>query len=202
MERDIARRISQLRIWIVAATMLAAMHAAGQESKSSWTLLRDSSGATEVSARSEITAPHGSGFAILKIRFQPTANPAAIVYLTIESPQRLPLFPFEKYDGPVDKTEQEFIKFEIAPRYPGGMGTVRVMPNGFYTVTPLDAFAFDTIDKRVVSLLLGAKDGQELSVTVNGPPISIQVAFETTGLKRLLDQIGLRARSLSSSGGK
>jgi hypothetical protein len=104
------------------------------------------------------------------------------------------MFPFEKYDGPVDKTSNEFMRFEFAPGGQGRTRTVKVMvPNGSYSVNPRDAFVFETIEKNVVSFLLDVKDGQKLSVMVNGPPSTIHVAFDTTGLKKLLDQVGLRA---------
>jgi hypothetical protein len=116
-----------------------------------------------------------------------------IVYLIVESPKRLPSFPFEKYDGPVDKTQEEFIKFEITSRDQGRTRSMKVMPNGFYAVNPPDAFEFDTIEQSVVPFLLEVRDGQKLSITVNGPPSSIRVAFDTTGLKKLFDQMGLSA---------
>jgi hypothetical protein len=169
------------------------MAALGQESKSTWTSERAQSGITEISARSEIAAPQGAGFATLKIKHQPGITPPVIVYLIVESPNRIPLFPFGKYDGPVDRTQEEFIEFELAPGDQGRTRTVKAMPDGYYSVTPADAFVFDTIEKGVVSFLLAAKDGQKLNVMVNGLPSSIKVSFNTTGLQKLLEQAGLKA---------
>jgi hypothetical protein len=178
---------------MVAAILVTTISTFSQESKSSWRLLRAPSGVTEISARSEIVAPRGAGFATLKITYQPGVNPPVIVNLIVESPKRLPIFPFDKYEGPVDKTKNEFIRFEVAP---GDNVKIRSMnvkvPNGYYSVTPPGAFVVETIDKSAVSFLLDVKDGQKLSVMVNGPPSSIQVAFDTTGLKQLLDQVGLK----------
>jgi len=190
---------------------VTAIPAFGQESDGSWNLVRNSAGATDVSARSEITAPHGSGTAILKIRFRPRDSNRAksdckcvvvpmIVYLIVESPKRLPSFPFDKYDGPVEKTSNEFMKFELVPGNQGNARTVKVMvPNGGYSGELPDAFEFETFEKSVVSLLSDVKDGQRLSVMVNGPPSSIQVTFDTTGLKKLLDQAGLNSVHKSGS---
>ena len=198
-------------MWCMAGIiLLATIPALGQESKSSWTLVKDSNGAADVSARSEITTPKGSGFAILNIRYQPKDAAQAkadckcvvvpvIVSLIVESPKRLPMFPFEKYEGPVDKTSDEFMTFEVAPHGQGRTRTVKVMPNGFYSVDPQDAFIFDTLEKKIMSFLLEVRDGQKLSVMVNGAPKSIQVAFDTTGLKKLLDQVGLKAAPRESS---
>jgi hypothetical protein len=163
-----------------------------QESGGSWKLVKGPNGYSEVSARSEITAPQGAGFAILKIKRQPGVTPPVIVYLIVESPRRLPMFPFEKYDGPVDKTHNEFMTFEVPSGDRSRILSLKLMPNGFYGVDPPDAFVFDTIDNKVVPFLLEAKDGQKLTVGVNGPPTSIQVSFDTTGLKQLLDQMGLK----------
>jgi hypothetical protein len=117
-----------------------------------------------------------------------------IVDLIVE-PKRLPLFPFEKYDGPVEKTKDEFISFEVVP----GTQTVKVMPNGGYITIPPEAseesFEFETIEKSVVRFLLNVKDGQKLRVMVNGHPSSIRFVFDTTGLKELLDQAGLKSVS-------
>jgi len=194
MQRAIKHQILKLRIWVAtAAILVAAIPASGQESKSSWKLKKSSIRGFDISTRSEIASPQGAGFATLMIKYQPTVTPPAIVYLFVESPKQLPLFPFVKYDGPVDRTEKEFIKFEVAPEDPVRARTVKVMPDGYYGDTPPGAFVFDTIEKRVVSFLSKVKDGQKLIVTVNGPPSSIQVAFDTTGLKKLLDQVGLKA---------
>jgi hypothetical protein len=182
---------NELRIWCAFAAILALISStACQESRNSWKVVRDSSGIPEISARSEIAAPEGAGYATFKIRYQEGVTPPVIVDLIIESPKRLPFFPFEKYDGPVDKTKNEYIRFEVAPENQGGNPSVQVMPNGDYND---NAFTFDTLDSRVVSFLLQVKDGEKLNVTVNGPPSSIHVSFDTTGLKSLLDKIGLKA---------
>jgi hypothetical protein len=194
MHRTNMRRITQARIWCtVAAILVASIPAWGQESKSSWMLVREQAGANEVSARSEIAMPQRAGFATLKITYRAGGNPAMIAYLIVESPRRLPSFPFEKYDGPIDKTRNEFMTFEVGAGDKGKTRSMKVMPSGFYSVTPPDAFVFDTMDKGVASLLLEVKDGQKLTITVNGPPSSIQVVFDTTGLKQLFDQLGLKA---------
>lgn len=206
-----ANWIMQPRMLCMAgAILVATIPVLSQESKNSWTLVKDLTGVAEVSSRSEITVPKGSGFAILNIRYQ--AGDAAlakadckcvvvpvIVSLIVESPKRLPTFPFEKYDGPVDKTSNELMRFEVAPEGQGRTRTVKVMPNGFYGVDPQDAFVFDTLEKSVVSFLLEVRDGQKLNVMVNGPPNSIQVSFDTTGLKKLFDQVGLKAVPRQSS---
>ncbi len=143
--------------------------------------MKGATGVTDLSARSEITAPQGSGFAVLNIEYRTVDTASAkpdckcvlvpvSVRLTVESPKKLPQFPFEKYDGPVDKTKNEFIRFEIAPANQSRIRTVKVMPNGGYVDFPQEAFAFDTIDKSVVSFLLAAKDKQKVSVMMNGPP--------------------------------
>jgi ABC-type transport system substrate-binding protein len=178
---------------MAAAILVATIPALGQESKSSWKLEKSPIRGIDISARSEIASPQGAGFATFKITYQPGVNPSVIVNLIVESPKRLPNFPFEKYDGPVDMTKNEFIRFEVAPGNHGMTQTMKVMPSGYYGVTPPDAFLFETIDKSVASFLLDVKDGQKLSVMVNGPPSSIQVAFDTAGLKQLLDQAGLKA---------
>lgn len=187
-----------------SSQQLTTIPALGQESKSSWKLVKGATGITDVSARSEIITPQGSGFAILNIEYRTEDTASAkpdckcvlvpvSVSLIVESPKHLPQFPFEKYDGPVDKTKNEFIKFEIAPGNQSRVRTVKVMPNGGYVDIPPEAFAFDTSEKSVVSFLLDVKDGQKLSVMVNGLPSSIHVAFDTTGLKKLLNQMGLMA---------
>jgi len=197
MQRVIMRQIVQLRIWCMAAAILmATIPAFSQGSRSSWSLVRIRSGVSEISARSEIVAPQEAGFATLKITCQPGVNPPVIVNLIVESPKHLPMFPFEKYDGPVDMTQNEFIRFEVIPGDQGGTRIMKVMPTGYYGVTPPDAFLFETIEKSVVSFLLNVKDGQKLSIMVNGPPSSIQVTFDTTGLKQLLDQAVPRQNSV------
>jgi hypothetical protein len=180
-------------MWCAVAVLLAVtIPAFSQESQGAWKLMNDPAGGNQVSARSEITTPQGAGFASLKIKHQAGVNPPTIVYLIVESPKRLPVFPFEKYDGPVEKTPSEYMAFEASGEF-GRTRSVKVIPNGFYSVTPPDAFVFDTIDRGVVSFLLEVKDGQKLSVLVNGPTNPIHVAFETTGLKQLLAQMGLKA---------
>jgi hypothetical protein len=192
MQRYTICLIVRFRAWCMAAALLiTSATALAQQSGSPWTLDRTPSGAIELSARSEIAAPQGAGFAILKIIRRTSGDPKVIVYLIVESPKRIPTFPFDKYDGPVDKTSKEFITFEVAPGYHEALSGVKVMPNGYYAVTPPDAFVFDTIDKRVLPFLLAMKDGQKLSVMVNGPPSSIRVVFDTTGLKQVLGQMGL-----------
>lgn len=192
MQRVIKRRTLQPLIWIAAAAILmAAIPAFAQESKSLWKLEKSTIRGFDISARSEIATPQGAGFATFKITCQPGVTPPAIVYLIIESPKQLPLFPFEKYDGPVEKTSSEFIRLDVASGNQGQIRSLNVeVPNGGYND---GAFTFDTIEKSVVSFLLKVNDGQKLTVTVNGPPSSIQVAFDTTGLKKLLDQVGLKA---------
>ena len=185
------RRIIQLRIWCTAAVILiAAMPASAQESKSQWKLEKSSIRGFDISARSEIATPQGAGFATFRITCQPGVTPPVIVDLIVEFPKQLPLFPFEKYDGPVDKTSNEFIRLDVAS---GDQGRIRSLnlkvPNGGYND---GGFIFDTIEKSVVSFLLKVNDGQKLSVIVNGPPSSIHVSFDTTGLKQLLDQVGLK----------
>jgi hypothetical protein len=171
--------------------LVAAITASGQEATNSWKLEKSPIRGFDILARSEIASPKGAGFATLKIKCQPGVTPPAIVYLLIESPKQLPLFPFEKYDGPVEKTSKEFMTFDVASGGQDRTQTLKVnVPNGGYDD---EVFAFDTIEKDVVSFLLKVKDGQKLTVKVNGPPSTIQVAFDTTGLKKLLDQVGLRA---------
>jgi hypothetical protein len=173
---------------------LAALPALGQGSTRSWALEKDNVRGIDISARQEIQSPHGAGFARFRITYQPGVNPPVIVYLIIESPKQLPLFPFDKYDGPIDKTKNEFITLELAPSEGGTTQTIKwAAPNGSYAVTPPDAFVFDTVDKSVVSFLLKAGDEQKLRVTVNGVPRSIQVAFDTSGLKTLFHHVGLTA---------
>ncbi len=185
------RRTIQLRIWFaIAAILLATIPALGQQSKSPWRLKKSPIRGVEVSARSEISAPQGAGYATFKIWYQPGVNPPVIIDLIIESYKRLPVFPFEKYAGPVEMTGEEFVRFEVAGDDLGGSRVLKVMPNGGYRD---DTFFFDTIDKSAVSFLLGVRDGQKLSVMVNGLPSSIRVAFDTTGLKQLLDHVGLKA---------
>jgi len=86
----------------------------------------------------------------------------------------------------VDKTTTEFIRLDVAS---GNQGRIRSLnwdvPNGGYND---GGFTFDTIEKNVFSFLLRINDGQKLTVLVNGPPSSIKVAFDTTGLKELLDK--------------
>jgi len=173
---------------MIAAVLMVTAPCLAQESDSPWKLVQGPAGATEISTRSEIVAPNGAGFATLKILQRASGKPAVIVYLIIESPKSLPSFPFDKYDGPVDKTAKEFIKFEVAPKKQGTASSVKVMPNGYYGVEPPDAFVFDTIDKSVISFLTRIRDGQILTVMVNGSPSSLRVAFDTTGLKKLLNQ--------------
>ena len=185
------RRIIQPRIWCTAAAILiAAIPASAQESKGQWKLEKSAIRGFDISARSEIATPQGAGFATFRITCQPGVNPPVIVELIVESPKQLPLFPFEKYDGPVDKTSNEFIRLDVAS---GDQGRIRSLnlkvPNGGYND---GGFIFDTIEKSVVSFLLKVNDGQKLSVIVNGPPSSIHVSFDTTGLKQLLDQVGLK----------
>jgi hypothetical protein len=183
----------------MAATVLTGTAPSlAQESASPWKSAKDPSGATEVSARSEIAAPQGAGFAILKILYPVGGNPSVIVYLIVESPKRLPAFPFDLYDGAVDKTEKEFIKFEVASEKQGSARSVKVMPNGFHTATPPGVFVFATIEKSVVSFLSRIRDGQRLTVMVNGTPSSLRVSFNTTGLKKLLDQTGLKTEKKGS----
>jgi hypothetical protein len=178
-------------MWSIAALMLT-ISVFSQESQKTWKLMNDSAGGYEVSARSEISTPKGAGFAILKIKHQAGVNPPSIVYLIVESPKRLPMFPFEKYDGPVEKPSSEYMAFQVSGAS-SRTRSVKVIPNGFYSVTPPDAFIFDTIDKSVVSFLLDVKDGQKLSVIVNSPANPIHVVFETAGLKQLLAQMGMKA---------
>ena len=191
MQRVIKRRTLQPRIWIAAAAILmAAIPAFAQESKSLWKLEKSTVRGFDISARSEIATPQGAGFATLKITCQPGVIPPAIVYLIVESPNQLPLFPFEKYDGPVEKTSSEFIRLDVASGNQGRIRSLNVeVPNGGYND---GAFAFDTIEKSVVSFLSKVNDGQKLTVLVNGPPSSIQVAFDTTGLRQLLEEVGLK----------
>jgi len=193
MLRTTLHRIIRIVAWCTVATVVTATAPSfAQGSDSPWTSAQAPSGATEVSARSEIAAPQGSGFAILKILYK-AGKPAVIVYLIVESPQRLPIFPFDKYDGPVDKTQEEFIKFEVTSEKQGSARSVKVVaPNGYYGVTPRDAFVFDIVDKSVVSFLSHIRDEQRLTVTVNGTPSSLRVSFDTTGLKKLLDQMSLK----------
>jgi hypothetical protein len=166
------------------------MPASAQESKSQWKLEKSAIRGFDISARSEIATPQGAGFATFKITCQPGVTPPVIVDLIIESPKQMPLFPFEKYDGPVDKTSSEFIRLDVASGNQGRIRSLNVdVPNGGYND---GAFIFDTIEKSVVSFLLKVNDRQKLNVLVNGPPSSIQVAFDTTGLKQLLDQVGLK----------
>lgn len=146
----------------------------------------------DISARSEITAPQGAGFATFKIAYQPGVVFPVTVSLIVESPKRLPRFPFEKYDGPVDRTQNEYMRLELASRNAGATRAIQLMPNGDSVDLPPEAFVFSTIEKRIARFLLTVKDGQKLSVIVNGPPSSIRVSFDTTGLKKLLDQIGLK----------
>jgi hypothetical protein len=172
---------------------MAAIPAFAQGSKSLWKLEKSAIRGFDISARSEIATPQGAGFATFKITCQSGVIPPAIVYLIIESPKQLPLFPFEKYDGPVDKTSSEFIRLDVDSGNQGRIRSLNVeVPNGGYND---GAFTFDTIEKSVVSFLLKVNDGQKLTVLVNGPPSSIQVAFDTTGLKKLLDEAGLKAVS-------
>jgi len=175
----------------VAAILVATIPALGQESKSSWKVEKSSIRGLDISARSEIASPQGAGFATLKITCQPGVTRPVIVYLIVESPKQLPLFPFEKYDGPVDKTSNEFIRLDVAS---GNQGRIRSLnwevPNGGYND---GVFIFDTIEKSVVSFLLGINDGQKLTVLVNGRPKSIQVSFDTTGLKKLLEQARMKS---------
>jgi hypothetical protein len=193
MQRAYARRIAKCGMWCIVALFLrVTIPAFSQESQGAWKLMNDPAGGYEVSARSEISTPQGTGFATLKIKHQAGANPPSIVYLIVESPKRLPMFPFEKYDGPVEKTPSEYMAFEVSGEL-GRTRSVKVIPNGFYSITPPDAFIFDTIDKGVVSFLLEVKDGQKLSVTVNDPTNPIHVVFETAGLKQLLAQMGMKA---------
>ena len=185
------RRIIQPRIWCTAAAILiAAIPASAQESKGQWKLEKSAIRGFDISARSEIATPQGAGFATFRITCQPGVTPPVIVDLIVEFPKQLPLFPFEKYDGPVDKTSNEFIRLNVAS---GDQGRIRSLnlevPNGGYND---GGFIFDTIEKSVVSFLLKVNDGQKLSVIVNGPPSSIHVSFDTTGLKQLLDQVGLK----------
>ena len=185
------RRIIQPRIWCTAAAILiAAIPASAQESKGQWKLEKSAIRGFDISARSEIATPQGAGFATFRITCQPGVTPPVIVDLIVEFPKQLPLFPFEKYDGPVDKTSNEFIRLDVAS---GDQGRIRSLnlkvPNGGYND---GGFIFDTIEKSVVSFLLKVNDGQKLSVIVNGPPSSIHVSFDTTGLKQLLDQAGLK----------
>ena len=182
-------RIVGVLLWCLnAAALTVTAPCLAQELDSSWKSIQRPSGATEISARSEIVAPHGAGFATLKILQRASGKPRVIVYLIIESPKRVPSFPFDKYDGPVDKTAKQFIKFEVAPKKQGTTSSVKIMPNGYYGVEPPDAFVFDTIDKSVVSFLTRLRDGQILKVIVNGSPSSLQVAFDATGLNKLLNQ--------------
>jgi len=198
------RKHIQRMLCTAGIVLVAAIPAFGQESEGSWSFVKDTEGVTFITARSEITAPQGSGIAMLRIRFQPRDSNRAksdckcvvvpvIVDLIVESPKRLPDFPFDKYDGPVEKTSNEFIRFELASADRGKARTVKVMPNGGYGGDLPDVFEFETNEKSVVSFLLDVKDGQRLSVMVNGPPSSIHVTFDTTGLKKLIDQVGLDA---------
>ena len=192
MRQAMKHRFLHVRIWFAtAAILVVAIFASGQESKSSWTAEKSAIRGVDISARSEISSPQGSGFATLKIKCQPGVTPPAIVYLSIESPEKLPSFPFDKYDGPVNKTDNEFIRFTITSVGQDRLQTLKVkVPNGGYDD---GVFVFDTIEKSVVSFLSKVKDGQKLTVTVNGPPSSIQVVFNTTGLKKLLDNAGVEA---------
>ena len=191
MLRATKHRILQFQVWFASAAILVAgITASGQEATNSWKLEKSPVRGFDISARSEIASPQGAGFATLKIKCQPGVTPPAIVYLLIESPKQLPLFPFEKYDGPVDKTDKEFMRFDVVSGGQDRTQTLKVsVPNGGYD----DAvFAFDTIEKSVVSFLSKVNDGQKLTVLVNGPPSSIQVAFDTTGLRQLLEEVGLK----------
>jgi hypothetical protein len=194
MLRTTLYRITAFSALCMAANVLTAPSPSlAQETESRWVSAQDPSGATEVSARSEIAAPKGAGFATLKILHRTDGKPAVIVYLIVESPKRLSSFPFDKYDGPVDKTDREFIQFEVGNTKQGSTSSVKVMPNGYYGVNPPGAFVFDTIDKSVVSFLSRIRDGQRMTVRVNGPPDSVRIVFDTTGLRTLLDQMNLKA---------
>jgi hypothetical protein len=175
----------------VAAAFLT-VPALAKQTSSPWVLAQGPNGATEVSARSEIAAPQGSGFAVLKIIHPAGDNPEVIVNLIVEAPKRLQVFPFDKYEGPVDKTAKEFMSFDIASRDRGAIGPAKVMPNGYYSASLPGAFVFETIDKKLVRLLLGIGDGQKLTVMVNGRPNSIRVVFDTTGLKKILHRMGMK----------
>jgi hypothetical protein len=174
---------------LAAAVLIAALPACGQQHQSAWKLVRESDGFTEISARSEISTPKDAGFAVLRIVRGAGRQPGISVSLVVESPKRLPQFPFEKYDGPIDKTRQEFMDFEVVPGVQGKTAVRALVPNGGYVPTPPEAFAFTTSREDVIRALSGVRDGQKLNITVNGSPNSIQVAFDTTGLKQLIDQM-------------
>jgi hypothetical protein len=76
------------------------------------------------------------------------------------------------------------------PRFGGGS---RVLPSGYYGITPPGSFTFEIINSKIKCFLSGIKDGQKLRVDVNGSPNSIEVIFETDGLEEILKGAGLRA---------
>lgn len=112
MPQFILYRMLRMRmVCLLLAFGIAAQTAVGQ--KTLWTLEKKSAEATEISGRSAITSPEGAGFATFKVTYQPRVEPQVSFDLIVETPERLSRFPFAKYDGPVDRTDSEFIRFAL-----------------------------------------------------------------------------------------
>ena len=167
-----------LSLWVV---LMSASIVSYAQLPSAWDFARLENGKSSVSSRTAVLRPKDGGFAVLKVEKGAGKGAGVKLVLIIENPKLMPKFPFGSFEGPVDKTTNDFMTFQASVG--GRKKEMKCAPNGGYAPGGGGGFQFSTINSRMISFMKGLSDGSCLRVKVHAEGNeAIEVEFKTDGL--------------------
>jgi hypothetical protein len=177
-----------MRIPIIATLSFISLFSSQNSTNENWEISQESHGKTFAFAIGKIKTPIKSGYARLLIEPGRGEKVGTKISLVIESPKILRNFPFDRYEGPVEKSQNEYMCVTVTNVK--ARKSVLVKPNGYYSELIPGCFMFSSLDPRLMNLLRDVQDGNQIIVSVNAVDgNSILVEFKTADLQKMLKKL-------------
>ena len=165
---------------ILLLSTLSLLGAGDDEGK--WKIALLQNGKSQISVRGAISAPPQAGFARLIVEKGVGPKGRFKVIFLIESPNSLEAFPFNKFEGPIEKSKDDFMTLSEVGSHPEKV--IRCVPNGGFVGVDHTGFQFSSVSPQLISFLKELHEPSKLRVTIHSSS-SKEIQFEcvTEGLK-------------------
>jgi hypothetical protein len=147
-----------------------------------WHYILKENGKKALIYRTTISNPKESGHATLSIEKGLGSNAGTVLEVLIESPDKVRDFPFDAFEGPVDKSKNDYLAISVVKKK--YKHKISCIPNGRYIVNNNGGFVFSTINPKIISFLKKVEGGSKLLVQIHSSKgARIEIRCTTDGLK-------------------
>ena len=154
-----------------------------------WRVSSGDNGKKAVVIIAPIIYPRDSGSMKIAIESGLGRHAGISVKMLIESPGTVKGFPFDLFEGPVEKSKDEYMLLQ-ARRKKEVVKEIKCVPNGYYVAEGNGGFLFTTESSAVIKFLRSLEDGCTLTVRIQAQAgCFIEVDCCTDGLRAGLDEI-------------